>query len=77
MLAEDLERLDGFKNTDFSDCPKVTAEQLKLYKPWYEVHPYGYGQQNTTMQHEIDDDLLVWLKQGSKSYQARLNAVLR
>lgn len=45
MLAEDLERLDGFKNTDFSDCPKDTAEQLKLYKPWYEVHPYGYGQQ--------------------------------
>ena len=77
MLAEDLERLDGFKNTDFSDCQKATAEQLKLYKPWYEVHPYGYGQQNTTMQHEIDDDLLVWLKQGSKSYQARLNAVLR
>lgn len=75
--AEDLERLNDFKNTDFSDCPKDTAEQLKLYKPWYEVHPYGYGKQNTVTQNEIDDDLLVWLKQGGESYQSRLNAVLR
>lgn len=48
--VEDLERLNGFKNTDFSDCPKDTAEQLKLYRPWYEVHPRGYGQQKADIQ---------------------------
>ena len=75
--AEDLERLNGFNNTDFSDCPKDTAAQLKLYKPWYKLHPHGYGQQKAVIQTEIDDDLLVWLKQGEESYQLRLNAVLR
>ena len=75
--VEDLERLNDFKNTDFSDCPKDTAAQLKLYKPWYEIHPHGYGQQKADMQTEIDDDLLAWLKQGEEDYQTRLNAVLR
>ena len=42
--VEDLERLNGFKNTDFSDCPKDTA------RPWYEVHPRGYGQQKADIQ---------------------------
>ena len=41
--AEDLKRLDSFKNSDFSDCPKDTPEELSQYKPWYEVHPSGYG----------------------------------
>ena len=41
--AEDLKRLNGFKNSDFSDCPKDTPEELSQYKPWYEVHPSGYG----------------------------------
>ncbi|MGF7108493.1 BrnA antitoxin family protein [Treponema pedis] len=62
--AEDLERLNGFKNTDFSDCPKDTPAQLALYKPWYKVHPNGYGKAKT-------------LAQGGEDYQARLNAVLR
>ena len=73
--VEDLERLNGFKNTDFSDCLKDTPEELSLYKPWYEVHPNGYGA--TVTQAEIDDDLLAWLKQDKAGYQARLNAVLR
>ncbi len=75
--AEDLERLNSFKNTDFSDCPKDTPAQLALYKPWYKVHPNGYGEAKTLTQAEIDEDLLAWLKQGGEGYQARLNAVLR
>ena len=38
--AEELERARTFKNTDFSDCPKMTKEELKnfhrvgsIYKP--------------------------------------------
>ena len=41
--AKDLKRLNGFKNSDFSDCQKDTPEELSQYKPWYEVHPSGYG----------------------------------
>ena len=74
---EDLERLNSFKNTDFSDCPKDTAAQLQCYKPWYEVHPQGYGTKKAGIRTEIDDDLLIWLKQGGEDYQPRLNAVLR
>ena len=53
----DLERLNSFKNTDFSDCPKDTAEQLKLYKAWYKIHPYGYGKQTAAMQATFVGDI--------------------
>ena len=29
--AEELERARTFKNTDFSDCPKMTKEELKNF----------------------------------------------
>jgi len=24
---------------DFSDCPKLTREELSEFKPWYAIHP--------------------------------------
>ena len=34
-----LKEMDAFVNTDFSDCPKMTKEELSQFRPWYELHP--------------------------------------
>jgi len=31
--------MKDFKNKDFSDCPKLTREELAEFKPWYAIHP--------------------------------------
>lgn len=31
--------MEDFKNKDFSDCPKLTREELAEFKPWYTIHP--------------------------------------
>ena len=31
--------MEDFKNKDFSDCPKLTREELSEFKPWYAIHP--------------------------------------
>ena len=46
------------------DCPEQTDEQLKQFKPWYEVHPKG-------------NDVLAALKATGKGYQSRINNILR
>ena len=31
--------MEDFKNKDFSDCPKLTRDELSEFKPWYTIHP--------------------------------------
>ncbi|GMO44655.1 MAG: hypothetical protein Ta2B_25670 [Termitinemataceae bacterium] len=33
ITAERLEEIMSFKNTDFSDCPELTDEQIKQLRP--------------------------------------------
>lgn len=35
-LREIIEFTD---ETDDEDCPALTEEQLKEFRPWYEIHP--------------------------------------
>jgi len=74
---ERLEEIKNFKNTDFSDCPKQTPEELAQFKPWYEVHPEWVTMKKADVHTKIDMDLIAWLKKAGKGYQTRLNAVLR
>lgn len=74
---ERLEEIKNFKNEDFSDCPKLTEEELSQFKPWYEVHPEWVRPVKSDVHTKIDVDILDWLKKAGKGYQTRLNAVLR
>lgn len=40
---EEIECIKNFKNTDFSDCPMQTPEELKQFRPFSEVHPKQYA----------------------------------
>jgi uncharacterized protein (DUF4415 family) len=69
---EDLHKLasmpDG--NIDYSDISEITDFSDfvvgKFYRPVKE-----------TVTIRLDSDVLLWLKQGGKGYQSRLNALLR
>ena len=39
ISEERKKEMDAFVNIDFSDCPKMTKEELKQFRPWYELHP--------------------------------------
>jgi len=41
LTKKEIDDAINFKNTDFSDCPKMTKEELKQFRPWYELHPEG------------------------------------
>lgn len=82
LTEEEIERVKNFKNEDFSDCPIQTEEQLKQFKPWYEVHPngndiYKVSVKKTAVSIRIDNDVLAALKAGGKGYQTRINEILR
>lgn len=64
------------------DCPEQTDEQLKQFKPWYEVHPegndiYKVSVKKTAVSLRIDNDVLAALKATGKGYQSRINNILR
>jgi uncharacterized protein (DUF4415 family) len=67
MTDERIQELLQFKTKDYSDCPVLTEEQLKQFKPRYaSLIP-------------VDPDVLEWLKKSSEGgdYQRKANAMLR
>jgi uncharacterized protein (DUF4415 family) len=70
-----LEEIKAFKNTDFTDCPVLTKEELAQFKP---SHLRGmYKPVKKTVNVRLDADVIEWLKNGGAGYQTRINAILR
>lgn len=38
LTAEEIAAVNNFRNTDFSDCPRQTPEELAQFRPWHELH---------------------------------------
>ena len=78
---EELEQFNKTQTTDFSDCPKLTKEELERFKPWYDLHPDWYDVtvqvKKADVHLKIDVDVLEALKAQGKGYQTRINAILR
>jgi uncharacterized protein (DUF4415 family) len=75
ITEERLKEIKEFKNTDFSDCPILTEEQLAQFKP---SHFRGmYKPIKKTVNVRLDADVIEWLKSGGDGYQTRMNAILR
>jgi uncharacterized protein (DUF4415 family) len=78
IIEERLAEIKAFKNTDFSDCPELTDEQLAQMKP---SHLRGimkdYRPVKKTVNASIDADVVEWLQSGGPDYQIRMNAILR
>ena len=41
LTEEDKKIINSAKPIITEDCPELTDEQMKKFKPWYEVHPKG------------------------------------
>lgn len=77
LTKEEIEEIKQFKNTDFSDCPVQTPEQLAQFRRWNDLDPAFYKPRKTDVHIRIDSDVLEWFKSQGKGYQSRINAVLR
>jgi uncharacterized protein (DUF4415 family) len=70
--------IKAFKNTDFSDCPELTDEQLAQMKPSHlRDIMKNYKPIKKTVNVRLDADVIEWLQNGGKGYQTRMNAILR
>ena len=69
-----IAEIKAFKNTDFSDCPILSKEELKKLRP---RHPEYFKPKKQAVQIRLDADVLAWFKGYGKGYQSRINSVLR
>ncbi|GHU20623.1 hypothetical protein FACS1894163_13650 [Spirochaetia bacterium] len=74
--------IKAFKNTDFSDNPELTDEQLAQLKPSHRrpqnrVNMENYKPIKKGVYIRLDADVLEWLKETGDGYQTRLNSILR
>ena len=74
LSPERIAEIKAFKNTDFSDCPIMTEEELKKLRP---RHPEYFKPKKEAIQIRIDADVLAWFKAYGKGYQSRINTILR
>jgi len=51
LSPERIAEIKTFKNTDFSDCPIMTEEELKKLRP---RHPEYYKQETQAVQNCLD-----------------------
>lgn len=72
-----LEEIKNFKNTDFSDSPVLTDEQIALMKPCHLVNRTLWKPQKKVLNVRIDADILDSIKGGGKGWQTKLNNFLR
>jgi uncharacterized protein (DUF4415 family) len=77
ITKERLEEIKAFKNTDFSDCPPMTDEQLSQLKPSHYRNMANYKPIKKTVNVRLDADVIEWLQSGGRGYQTRMNAILR
>jgi uncharacterized protein (DUF4415 family) len=74
LTPERIAEIKAIKNTDFSDCPVLTEEELRKMRP---RHPEYFRPVKKAVQIRLDADVLAWFKGYGKGYQSRINAVLR
>jgi uncharacterized protein (DUF4415 family) len=74
ILSPRIAEIKAFKNTDFSDCPVMTREELERLRP---RHPEYFKPVKKAVQIRLDADVLAWFKAYGKGYQGRINAALR
>ena len=72
-----LEEIKAFKNTDFSDCPVLTEEQMREFKPSHYRNMANYKPIKKTVNVRLDADVVEWLQSAGKGYQTRMNTILR
>ena len=74
LSPERIAEIKTFRNTNFSDCPVMTEDELKKLRP---KHPEYFKPRKQAVQIRLDADVLAWFKAYGKGYQSKINAELR
>lgn len=77
MTEEEIMELENHVDTDFTDCPPLTAGQVMNGVKLRAAHPEWYKPTKTRISISIDSDVLAILKSEGKGYQTRINSILR
>ena len=82
LTEEDKKIIHSATPVITAECPELPDDQMKKFKPWYEVHPkgndiYKVTVKKTAVSLRIDNDVLAALKNMGKGYQTRINNILR
>jgi uncharacterized protein (DUF4415 family) len=72
-----LAEIKAFKNTDFTDCPPLTREELEQLQPSHYRNMENYKPIKKSINVRLDADVIEWLKSAGAGYQTRINAILR
>jgi uncharacterized protein (DUF4415 family) len=75
--AQIAAEIKAFKNTDFSDAPELTKEQLAQMRPSHYRNMTNYKPLKRTVNVRLDADVIEWLQNDGKGYQTRMNTILR
>ncbi|MCL2007697.1 MAG: BrnA antitoxin family protein [Treponema sp.] len=75
--AQIAKKIKAFKNTDFSDAPELTDEQISRLKPSHYINMANYKPIKKTVNVRLDADVIEWLQSAGKGYQTRMNNILR
>jgi uncharacterized protein (DUF4415 family) len=74
LTDERIAEILAFEDTDISDCPELSDEELAQFTP---KHPEYFKPIKKAVQIRLDADVLAWFKTSGKGYQTRINAILR
>jgi len=77
ITKERLAEIIAFKDTDLSDAPELTDEQLAQLKPSHLRNMANYKPIKKTVNVRLDADVIEWLQSAGRGYQTRMNAILR
>lgn len=77
ISEERLEQIRNFKNTDFSDCPVLTEEQLSQMRPCHLINREIWQPKKKVLNVRVDADVLESLRSSGKGWQTRVNNILR
>ena len=75
--AQIAAEIKAFKNTDFSDAPELTVEQLAQLKSSHYRNMANYKPIKKTVNVRLVADVIEWLQSKGRGYQTRMNAILR
>ena len=78
ISKEQLDAVKNFKNTDFSDCPVLTDEQLAQMRPCHIAAKSSLRKpRRKVLSMRIDADVLAGLRAMGNGWQAKVNDYLR
>lgn len=78
ISREQLEAARNFRNTDFSDCPILTDEQLAQMRPCHIVAKSSmWRPRSEVLNMRVDADVLAGLRAMGKGWQTKVNEYLR